>query len=147
MNRRLAGLGAVIVVGVCAFGVGYRTAEGTARNHVRHLMLFTLGGRVIRGNAFVPGLNAPPPERAQTIEDAFSALPSKIPAIECFEWGPNVGRLPDASRCSHCYLLTFRDAKAHEEFLSHPAYEEVRKMLEPFTRGSPLIEVAYVVQE
>jgi hypothetical protein len=157
MNRTFVGVVAVILAGVCAFAVGYGAARVTAPNHVRHVMLFTTmgvkatikkGAKVIDRNAYnYAYIDTLPPDVIRKLEDAFFALPSKIPAIERLEWGPNVGPWPDATRCTHCFLLTFRDAKAHEEFLSHPAYHELLKLLEPYTRSSPVIEVAYVAQE
>jgi len=150
MNRTFVGVVAVILAGVCAFAVGYGAARVTAPKYVRHAMFFSLKGSrgTFDGKAWKRVyIDVLTPDKIRKIEEAFFALPSKVPAIERLEWGPNVGPWPEATRCTHCFLLTFRDAKAHEEFLSHPAYRELVKLVEAHAGGGGLLEVAYVAQD
>jgi len=126
---------AALVAG-CAFAVGYRAAKGATRGPVHHFMIF-----VLKAGAMTP-------EDTKTVEEAFLALPSKVPSVEGCEWGANIGPWPDSGRSTHCFLLSFRDAKAHDEFLAHPAHKEFRDLLEPYVNyHSHPFDVVYVPQE
>ena len=63
------------------------------------------------------------PEQIKEIEDAFRALPSKVPEILDFEWGTNNSPEHHAQGFTHCFFLTFRDAAARAVYLPHPAHQ------------------------
>lgn len=70
-------------------------------------------------------------EQVKQIEDAFRALPKKIPAIVAFEWGTDVSSENLAQGFTHCFLVTFDDEKGRDAYLPHPAHKEFVKLLRP----------------
>ena len=71
------------------------------------------------------------PEQVKAIEDAFRALPGKIPEIVDFEWGTDVSTEGKAQSFTHCFLVTFRDAAGRAVYLPHPAHKEFGKLVGP----------------
>ena len=70
-------------------------------------------------------------EQVKTIEDAFSELPGKISAIHDFEWGTDVSVEGKSREFTHCFLVTFQDEAARQEYLPHPAHDEFRSIVGP----------------
>ena len=58
------------------------------------------------------------PEQIKTINDAFRALPSKIPQVVRFEWGTDESPEHMAQGFTHCYFLTFRDKAGRDTYLA-----------------------------
>jgi hypothetical protein len=85
---------------------------------LRHVVLF----------AFKPTAT---PEDIHRVEQAFSALPSKIEVILDFEWGTNVSVEGRAEGFTHCFLLTFADEAARAVYLPHPDHVEFGTVLRP----------------
>jgi len=71
------------------------------------------------------------PEQVKQVEQAFSALPSKINTIIDYEWGTNVSPENHAQGYTHCFLVTFKDAAGRDFYLPHPAHKEFGKILGP----------------
>lgn len=57
------------------------------------------------------------------VEDAFAALPGKIPQIASFESGTNVSPEKHDKGFTHGFLLTFRSAKDRDDYLVHPDHQ------------------------
>ncbi len=72
------------------------------------------------------------PAQIKTVEEAFRALPSKIPEIVDFEWGTNNSPENKAQGFTHCFFLTFRDEAGRAVYLPHPAHKEFGKVAGPF---------------
>lgn len=70
-------------------------------------------------------------EQIQEVEKAFAQLPSKIDAIEDFEWGTNNSPEGHDKGFTHCFLVTFRDEAGRSEYLPHPAHQAFVKVLRP----------------
>lgn len=85
------------------------------------------------------------PEDIKKVEDAFRALPAKIPSIERFEWGTNVSPENLNQGFTHCFLLTFRDAKGRDEYLPHPAHKHFGQLLRPHL--DKVLVVDYVARD
>lgn len=85
------------------------------------------------------------PDDIKKVEDAFRALPAKIPAIERFEWGTNVSPENLNQGFTHCFLLTFRDAQARDQYLPHPAHKEFGQLLRPHL--DKVLVVDYVARD
>ena len=75
--------------------------------------------------------DAPPPE-VKRIEEAFRALPSKIPEVVDFEWGTNNSPEGLADGFTHCFFVTFNDEKGREVYLPHPAHKDFVALLKPY---------------
>src|SRR5438034_395310 len=63
------------------------------------------------------------PEQIKKVEDAFRALPSKIPSIMGFEWGTNISPENKNEGFTHCFFVTFKDKSGLQEYLPHPAHK------------------------
>lgn len=71
-------------------------------------------------------------EGIRKVEDAFAALPSKIPQIASYEAGTNVSPEKLEKGFTHAFLLTFHSAKDRDDYLEHPAHKEFGAMLGPY---------------
>jgi len=71
------------------------------------------------------------PEQIKAIEDAFRALPAKIPAIHDLEWGTNVSVENHSQGYTHCFLLTFLSEEDRAIYLPHPEHKAFGKRLGP----------------
>ena len=71
------------------------------------------------------------PSNVREIEDGFRRLPGKIAEIADFEWGTDVSPEGLSGGFTHCFLVTFRDAKARDAYLPHPAHKAFVALLEP----------------
>jgi hypothetical protein len=121
--RAILGLGLVVLV-TAAFMTGVGSAKepaakkGRHLGQVRHVVLF----KFKEGTA---------PEEIKKIEDAFRALPKKIPQIARFEWGTNMSPEKLDQGFTHCFLLTFKTPADRDAYLPHPAHKEFGKTLRP----------------
>ncbi len=86
-----------------------------------------------------------PAEEVKKIEDAFRALPSKVPEVVDFEWGTNNSPEGLADGFTHCFLVTFNDEKGREVYLPHPAHQEFVALLKP--QIDKVLVIDYVAAE
>ena len=118
-----------VVLGMVAALAGLMASEqGTAADgggknpqlgKVRHVVLFK----------FKEGTT---PEQQKAVEDAFRGLPSKIHQIVGFEWGTNISPEKLDQGFTHCFLVTFNNAKDRDAYLPHPAHKAFGKVLGPY---------------
>ncbi len=95
------------------------TCEDTGHiGHLRHVVLFK----------FKAGTT---PEKIAEIEKAFAELPKKISAIVDFEWGTNNSPEGHDQGYTHCFLVTFKDAKGREIYLPHPDHKKFVELAGP----------------
>lgn len=88
--------------------------------------------RVLRHVVLFKFKDGTTPEQIKKVEDAFRALPGKIPAIRDFEWGTNASPENLAQGFTHCFFLTFRSEADRDAYLPHPAHKEFGAMLHPY---------------
>lgn len=95
-------------------------AQTNQQHHrqLRHVVLFS----------FKPGSSA---ADIKKVEDAFRALPSKIPEIKGSEWGLNNSPEGLNQGFTHCFFLTFDSEKGREIYLPHPAHKAFGSVLKP----------------
>ena len=84
-------------------------------------------------------------EQIQEIVAGFAALPKKIDGVTAFEWGTNNSPEGLAQGCTHCFVVTFKDAKARDAYLPHPAHKEFVALLMP--RLDKVFVVDYFAQK
>ncbi len=72
-----------------------------------------------------------PRAEVKKIEDAFRALPSKVPEVVDFEWGTNNSPEGLADGFTHCFFVTFDNEKARDVYLPHAAHQEFVALLKP----------------
>lgn len=69
--------------------------------------------------------------KIKEIEEAFSALPSKIPQIASYEWGLNNSPEGLEKGFTHCYLLTFKSEADRATYLPHPDHKLFGNLIKP----------------
>ena len=71
------------------------------------------------------------PEQIQAVVDKFRGLKKSIPEIQDLEWGTNLSPENKNEGFTHCFFLTFADAKGRDSYLPHPAHKEFGGVLRP----------------
>lgn len=66
------------------------------------------------------------------VEDAFAALPAKVPQIASYESGTNVSPEKLDKGFTHAFHLTFRSAKDRDDYLVHPDHQEFGRLISPY---------------
>lgn len=70
-------------------------------------------------------------EDVKKVEDAFRALPSKIPAIKSLEWGTNNSPENINQGFTHCFFVTFASEADRAIYLPHPDHKAFGQVLRP----------------
>lgn len=70
-------------------------------------------------------------EDIKKVEDAFSALPSKISQIKGYEWGLNNSPEGLEKGFTHCFFLTFESEEDRAIYLPHPDHKAFGDVLGP----------------
>jgi len=65
------------------------------------------------------------------VEDAFSALPNKIPQIAGYEWGTNNSPEGLEKGLTHCFFLSFKSEEDRAIYLPHPDHKAFGEVLSP----------------
>ncbi|MCP4975793.1 MAG: Dabb family protein [Maribacter sp.] len=65
------------------------------------------------------------------VEEAFFALPSKIPQIMSYEWGLNNSPEGLDKGFTHCFFLTFKSEEDRAIYLPHPDHKAFGQVLTP----------------
>lgn len=107
-----------LAAGLLLAGVTAATPTATARGKLVHLVSFKFK-------------DAEDKAGIRKVEEAFAALPGKIPQIASFEWGTNVSPEKHDKGFTHAFILTFRTEKERDEYLVHPAHQEFGKLVGP----------------
>jgi len=68
----------------------------------------------------------------QKVENAFSALPSKISEIVSYEWGLNNSPEGLDKGFTHCFFLTFNSEADRAVYLPHPDHKAFGAVLTPY---------------
>lgn len=66
------------------------------------------------------------------VEQAFAALPGKIPQIATYETGTNVSPEKLDKGFTHAFLLTFHSSKDRDDYLVHPDHKAFGALLGPY---------------
>jgi hypothetical protein len=69
------------------------------------------------------------PAQIEEVTSAFVALQNKIPGITSFEYGVNNSPENLNKGFTHIYLLTFKDARARDNYLPHPEHKKFGELL------------------
>ncbi len=85
------------------------------------------------------------PEQIKKVTDGFAALKSKIDIIESIEWGTNVSPEGLDKGFSHCWIVSFKNAKDRDTYLVHPDHKAFVEILKPILE-EPLV-VDFVPQK
>jgi hypothetical protein len=118
MRAIFAGLVAMIMmsaVPAIAADAGGTTYDNTVVYHVVSLK-------------FKPGTT---PEQIQAVEQAFAGLKGQIHEIQTLNWGTNVSPEKHDKGFTHCFVLTFKNTKDRDTYLTHDAHKAFGKVLGP----------------
>jgi hypothetical protein len=63
------------------------------------------------------------PEQIKKVETEFAALKQKIDVVQTLEWGTDISPEKLSDGFTHCWVLTFKDEKARDTYLTHPAHK------------------------
>jgi hypothetical protein len=85
---------------------------------LRHVVLFQFKSEVTKS-------------QVQEVVDAFGALPKKIDAVAGYEWGTDVSVEMKSEGFTHCFVVSFKDAKARDAYLPHAAHADFVKLAGP----------------
>ena len=113
----------ILVVAITAFFVGAsvltnaQTTESKSQL-LRHVVLFKFKDTSSAADI-------------KKVEDAFRALPAKLPIIKSFEWGKNNSPENLNQGLTHCFLVTFASEKDREAYLPHPEHQAFVEILKP----------------
>ncbi|HMB64429.1 MAG TPA: Dabb family protein [Eudoraea sp.] len=73
-----------------------------------------------------------PVEKINEVEEAFSALPSKIPQIQAYEWGLNNSPEGLEKGFTHCFFVTFASEEDRAIYLPHADHQAFVAILGPY---------------
>jgi hypothetical protein len=109
-------LGFTIVGFTFAMAITHSPASATAQETasaapLRHVVLFKFKADATK-------------EQIQEIVAGFQALPKKIEGIKGFEWGTDVSPEGLADGFTHCFVVTFDNAKSRDAYLPHQAHKD-----------------------
>ena len=105
-------------------------AQEKPASQLRHVVLFKFKDTVSK-------------EQVAEVVAAFGALPGKIDAIRGYEWGTDVSVEMKSQGFTHCFVVTFADAKGRDAYLPHAAHSEFVKLAGP--RIDKVLVFDYVV--
>ena len=94
------------------------TRESISSKKLRHVVLFKFK-------------DSATDDAIKKAEEAFNALPSKIPEIKDFEWGTNNSPEGLDKGFTHCFFLTFDDEEGRAVYLPHPDHKAFGEILGP----------------
>jgi len=122
-NIKFVGLLAIFALFTMSFypTTSKNTSNTTIMNTdsvLRHVVLFK----------FKDGTTA---KDIKKVEDAFSALPSKISQIKAYEWGLNNSPEGLDKGFTHCFFLTFESEDDRSIYLPHPDHKAFGAVLTP----------------
>ena len=125
-------VGAIAVSSLWNQPASVSAQEQSAAGALRHVVLFK----------FKPEAT---PEQIQEIVAGFQALPKKIDGITAFGWGANNSPEGLADGFTHCFVVTFQDAKSRDAYLPHQAHKDFVAILLP--RLDKVLVVDYFAQK
>jgi hypothetical protein len=115
--------GFVVFGGMLAAAIFSKQSGATAQEQastgpLRHVVLFKFKPEVTKG-------------QIDQIVAGFQALPKKINGITAFEWGTNNSPEGFNDGFTHCFAVSFKDAKSRDTYLPHQAHKEFVAILLP----------------
>ena len=86
---------------------------------------------LLRHTVFFKFKEGTTPAQIKQVEDAFSALPSKIEQIKGYEWGLNNSPEGLDKGFTHAFILTFESEEDRAIYLPHPEHKTFGAVLTP----------------
>jgi len=127
-----AALGAAVAAALMHSPTAAAAQDAAKAAPLRHVVLFRFKADATK-------------EQIQQIVEGFGALPKKIDGITAYEWGTDVSPEGKSEGFTHCFVVTFKDAKARDAYLPHQAHQDFIKLLLP--RLEKVMVVDYFAQK
>ncbi|QLG46280.1 Dabb family protein [Costertonia aggregata] len=112
-----------------AVSAGISCSDSKSNNKTNDLS--TMNDSVLRHVVLFKFKEGTSNDEIKKVEDAFSALPSKIPEIKGYEWGLNNSPEGLEKGFTHCFFLTFNNEADREAYLPHPEHKAFGTVLTP----------------
>jgi len=115
----------LVAFAVSALSVAEVAAEKAARKKAKET---AKGKRIVHVVAlkFKEGVTQ---EQIEKVCKGFAELKDKIPGIVKYQSGANNSPEKLNKGFTHCFIVTFKNAKARDEYLPHPVHQEFAKGL------------------
>jgi len=110
--------GAILAVAFTNSQSAATAQESASAAPLRHVVLFKFKAEATK-------------EQIDEIVAGFQALPKKIEGITAFEWGTNNSPEGLAEGFTHCFVVTFDNAKSRDAYLPHQAHKDFVAILLP----------------
>ncbi|CAN0605425.1 unnamed protein product [Ectocarpus sp. 12 AP-2014] len=119
----------VLLLLVC-FTLAFNTYAVTEENNITNTMI--KNDSLLRHAVFFKFKEGTSAEQIKKVEDAFSALPSKIEQIKGYEWGLNNSPEGLNKGFTHAFFLTFKSEEDRAIYLPHPDHKAFGAILTPY---------------
>ena len=80
------------------------------------------------------------PEGVRQVEEAFAALPGKIPEIHDYEWGTNNSPEELNQGLTHAFFVTFKSEADRAVYLPHPDHLAFVEVLKPHLQDVTVVD-------
>lgn len=80
------------------------------------------------------------PEKIREIEEAFCALPARIPQIAGLEWGRDVSVQGLSQGFTHCFVVTFASEADRDLYAPHPDHIAFIALSRPHVDGLLVVD-------
>jgi hypothetical protein len=127
-----AAFGGIVAAALMHSGSNAIGQDAAAAAPLRHVVLFKFKPEATK-------------EQIQEIVAGFQALPKKIDGIAAFEWGTDNSPEGLADGFTHCFVVSFKDAKSRDAYLPHQAHKDFVAVLLP--RLEKVLVVDYFAQK
>jgi hypothetical protein len=79
-------------------------------------------------------------EKIREIEEAFRALPAKIPQVTGFEWGRDVSVGGFSQGYTHCFVVSFASETDRDIYAPHPDHAAFIALSRPHVDGLLVVD-------
>jgi hypothetical protein len=121
-------------------------AEETTVAEAKEEIAAENGARVLRHAVFFKFKDDATPEAITKVEQAFTALPSKIDSIKGFEWGTNNSPENHDAGFTHAFMVTFNSEAGRAAYLPHPDHQAFIEVLMPVLDKVRVLDFEYKVE-
>ena len=119
------------VLGIVAISLGSCAGESSKTAETPKKEIAKENDSVLRHVVLFKFKDSTATEDIKKVEDAFSALPGKIPQIAGYEWGTNNSPEGLEKGLTHCFFLTFKSEEDRAIYLPHPDHKAFGEVLGP----------------
>ena len=121
-------------------GIAFTSIEKDQSNNPKMNTDNTEVQKVLRHVVLFKFKDSATPADIKKVEEAFSALPTKIPQIRDYEFGINNSPEGLDKGFTHCFLLTFHSEEDRAVYLPHPDHKAFGAILGPHLEDVHVID-------